>query len=591
MVFRSLNRIFAVENLYTMRKIVHYIILFVAACMLLAACGRRATDAERLLARIDSLADANPDSADVLLKPTAALALKGRENEEVCKLLRIKTDDKLYRPVTHYRDTILQLIDYFEHHPKVLPSLLGSTGPALPYLYAGRIFADLGDAPQALDYFQEALDVQPVSELHSFGRSVLAFSDQLSGKKKGQGELSNEAGLRLAKQRGLLYSFIAELFFYQKLNSEAISRLKEANYWADLANDTLDLLFNYRDIAEQYKYLENYDSCIFYYHKALHLADKIENQKRQKDIKLQLARVYNELGKYKEAWKYMQPAILNIDTANISATYSIASNIYRNLGKIDSATYYLTQLLEVGNIYGKRHAHIWLSEFSLQHGNIYSAIEHVKQYKVLDDSIRARDNAETVARMHAAYNYQKHEREASRLRESNARMRLWLMLGAFFLVVSFSILLLARIRQAYMRKLERSTMSKVEILRLSHEQGLPEKEKAQAAIEGSVIYRTIGQHISEGKVGGLSEDDWEELAQIVNSAYPNFKKKLNELVSLNEQDYRICLLTKINVKPIHIAQLTAHSPEAISSSRRRLYQKCTNKKGKPQDWDEIIHLL
>ena len=131
-----------------MRKTVHYIILFVAACMLLAACGRRATDAERLLARIDSLADVNPDSADMLLKPTPIPSLKGRENEEVCKLLRIKTDDKLYRPVTHYRDTILQLIDYFEHHPKVLPSLLGSTGPALPYLYAGRIFADLGDAPK-----------------------------------------------------------------------------------------------------------------------------------------------------------------------------------------------------------------------------------------------------------------------------------------------------------------------------------------------------------------------------------------------------------------------------------------------------------
>ena len=92
--------------------------------MLLAACGRRATDAERLLARIDSLADVNPDSADVLLKPTAALALKGRENEEVCKLLRIKTDDKLYRPVTHYRDTILQLIDYFEHHPTLIALML-----------------------------------------------------------------------------------------------------------------------------------------------------------------------------------------------------------------------------------------------------------------------------------------------------------------------------------------------------------------------------------------------------------------------------------------------------------------------------------
>ena len=81
------------------------------------------------------------------------------EGQGVGLLLRIKVDDKLYRPITHYRDTILQLVDYFEQHPRVLPRLLGKTGPALPYLYAGRVFADLGDAPQALDYYQSALDV------------------------------------------------------------------------------------------------------------------------------------------------------------------------------------------------------------------------------------------------------------------------------------------------------------------------------------------------------------------------------------------------------------------------------------------------
>ena len=542
--------------------------------MLLAACGRRATDAERLLARIDSLADVNPDSADVLLKPTAALALKGRENEEVCKLLRIKTDDKLYRPVTHYRDTILQLIDYFEHHPKVLPSLLGSTGPALPYLYTGRIFADLGDAPQALDYYQQALDAQPAEQMEN-----------------GEWKIENEESRRLAKQRGLLYSLIGTLFSYQVLYEEAIPHYIEANRWAELAKDTLDIIFNLRDIAEQYKFLHIKDSSLSYYKEGLEFAQSINSSRRIKDIKEHIASLLIENGDYLLAKKYIQSSLDSVDTVAISAVYNIASKIFRHDGKTDSALFCYCKLLEYGNIYGKCNAHRELSELALKRGDIYTASEHFHQYKLLDDSIRARDNAETVARMHAAYNYQKHEREASRLRESNARMRLWLMLGAFFLVVSFGILLLARIRQAYRRKLERSTMSKVEILRLSHEQGLPEKKKAQAAIEGSVIYRTIGQHISEGKVGGLSENDWEELDQIVNSAYPNFKKKLNELVSLNEQDYRICLLTKINVKPIHIAQLTAHSPEAISSSRRRLYQKYTNKKGKPQDWDEIIHLL
>lgn len=524
------------------------------------------------LARIDSLADVNPDSADILLRAIPDSApIKGEEYfERVKLLLRIKTDDKLYRPVTHYRDTILQLIDYFEHHPKVLPSLLGSTGPALPYLYAGRIFADLGDAPQALDYYQQALDVQP--DIHfPIGKS--------------REELS------LAKQRGLLHSFIGIQFFYQGLYAEAANSFREANRWAEVVQDTIDIIFNYRDIAEQYKFLEKNDSSLHFYQKALKYAEASKNSRRINDILSQIAELYSKQGNFQVAYDYIQPPLQEIDSTNMSALYNIASKIYRHLGKEDSALICYEKLLQFGNIYGKRNAYRELSELALKRGDIYTASEHFHQYKLLDDSIRARDNAETVARMHAAYNYQKHEREASRLRESNARMRLWLMLGAFFLVVSFSILLLARIRHAYMRKLERSTMSKVEILRLSHEQGLPEKEKAQAAIEGSVIYRTIGQHISEGKVGGLSENDWEELAQIVNSAYPNFKKKLNELVSLNEQDYRICLLTKINVKPIHIAQLTAHSPEAISSSRRRLYQKFTNKKGKPQDWDEIIHLL
>ena len=585
MVLCSLNRIFAGENLYTMRKIVHYIILFVAACMLLAACGRRATDAERLLARIDSLADVNPDSADILLSRSPLLralgsaafrATAGKEggvrggSDKARILLRIKTDDKLYRPVTHYRDTILQLIDYFEHHSKVLPSLLGSTGPALPYLYAGRIFADLGDAPQALDYYQQALDVQPDIPL-PIGKS--------------REELS------LAKQRGLLYSFIGTIFIYQNLYDEAITNMHKANYWAGICKDTLDIIFNLRDIAEQYKLLGINDSSLFYYEKSLELANISKNVGMQNELMAQLSSLYIRQGNYRLAKLYIQPSLENVDSDDITSIYCIASKIYKHAGHNDSALICYEKLLEYGNPDGKSFAHKELSEYYKRQNNITKTFQHIILHNTIEDSIRARDNAETVARMHAAYNYQKHEREASRLRESNARMRLWLMLGAFFLVVSFGILLLARIRHAYRRKLERSTMSKVEILRLSHEQGLPEKEKAQAAIEGSAIYRTIGQHISEGKVGGLSENDWEELHQLVNSAYPNFKKKLNELVSLNEQDYRICLLTKINVKPINIAQLTAHSPEAISSSRRRLYQKFTNKKGKPQDWDEIIHLL
>lgn len=515
------------------------------------SCNTRHGVADNLLARIDSLADVNPDSADILLKHTPVPSLKERENEEVCKLLRIKIDDKLYRPVTHYRDTILQLIDYFEHHIDYhLPTA---------YYYAGRIFYDLGDMPQALDFYQKGSNACK-DKKHRF--------------------LSNKLNAQMAY-----------IFYNQDLFDEAIVYFQKGLNGCQEIADTMGMIYDLRDIACSYKYLHQYDSSLVYFDHALELALQSPQYNMQNNVMIQKASLYKEMGNYDASLGLIVPILAEPDSLNLTAIYSITAEDYLRTGYLDSASVYLENLLEYGNDYGRCDAHRWLAEIAMSKHDVTKGYYHLSELQRLSDTLRASQSAEIVARMHAAYNYQKHEREASRLRESNARMRLWLMLGAFFLVVSFGILLLARIRHAYRRKLERSTMSKVEILRLSHEQGLPEKEKAQAAIEGSAIYKTIGQYISEGKAGGLSENDWEELHQLVNSAYPNFKKKLNELVSPNEQDYRICLLTKINVKPIHIAQLTAHSPEAISSSRRRLYQKCTNKKGKPQDWDEIIRLL
>ena len=182
-------------------------------------------------------------------------------------LLRIKVDDKLYRPVTHYRDTILQLVSYFEQHPKVLPSVLGSTGPALPYLYAGRIFADLGDAPQALDYYQRALDAQPAGQMEN-----------------GKMKIENEESRRLAKQRGLILSQIGEQFYYQELYGNALITYQKALCIAELTKDTISIIFKCRDIAEQYKFLDKPDSSLWFYEKALDYAKKNDNSRRQIDL-------------------------------------------------------------------------------------------------------------------------------------------------------------------------------------------------------------------------------------------------------------------------------------------------------------------
>ena len=555
------------------RKPTAYILLLVTACALLAGCGRSVSDADRLLARIDSLADVDPDSAD-LLKPTPSPSLKGGE-KEVWELLRIKIDDKLYRPVTHYRDTILQLVSYFEQHPKVLPSVLGSTGPALPYLYAGRIFADLGDAPQALDYYQRALDVQPARQMEN-----------------GKVKIENEDARRLAKQRGLLHSFIGTIFIYQDMPYEAISEIVLANQNAIMIQDTIDIIFNYRDIAEQYKYLNENDSSLFYYKKALQYANGYGDMRRITELNSQIARFYKDQGKYHLARKYMQPAIDNFDSLNISSTYSILSDIYKNTNKPDSALFLYSKLMQFGNVYAKYNANRGLCELYLRKGDVKSAYDFFSQYKELDDSIKKIENAETVARMHAAYNYQKHEREAQQLKAKNDRMRVYLLLLSSAVVFMLLLAGLVVLRRRYKRQLVQSNMGKTDLLRYSYEQKTEQqKQQEREQVFGSPVYAAIQSHLRSTDDVMLNDDEWEQLHQMVNTVYPNFREKLTSLTPMNAHEYHVCLLLKIGIKPSAIAKLTAHSAEAISSSRRRLYERAMKKSGKPSDWDALVTIL
>lgn len=86
----------------------------------------------------------------------------------------------------------------------------------------------------------------------------------------------------------------------------------------------------------------------------------------------------------------------------------------------------------------------------------------------------------------------------------------------------------------------------------------------------------------------LSEKHWDELKQIVNHTYPNFDKNLYSFLEVSPQEYRICLLVKIEISPTNIAHFMNVTKEAITASRRRMYTKAFNKKGKPSDWDKII---
>lgn len=115
------------------------------------------------------------------------------------------------------------------------------------------------------------------------------------------------------------------------------------------------------------------------------------------------------------------------------------------------------------------------------------------------------------------------------------------------------------------------------------------RERAEGDIFSSDIYLKIQRLVAEGK--NLSEDDWQQLAMLVDGIYTGFTEKLYSLYKLSVNDYRVCLLVKVRVQPKDIALLTSHSKESVSTTRSRLYQKVFGKKGSAKDWDDFLTSL
>ena len=103
------------------------------------------------LKQVDTIAESNADSAISLLSMINSDTLANENLKHYYDLLKIRTNDKAYIAHTS-ADEILKLVDYYES--------ASSDKPLLPqtYYYAASVFRDLNDAPQALEYFQKALD-------------------------------------------------------------------------------------------------------------------------------------------------------------------------------------------------------------------------------------------------------------------------------------------------------------------------------------------------------------------------------------------------------------------------------------------------
>lgn len=262
----------------------------------------------------------------------------------------------------------------------------------------------------------------------------------------------------------------------------------------------------------------------------------------------------------------------------------------KNNDFIDSSIIYNRRLISSDNLFAQRKGHLGLLKIDLYLGDEIAANDELALYEMANKLVE-KSNKEKIAK--GVFDHYNSRRNKAHNEE------LLGMFDTFFVVLALLFGLLIAVGViSYMvinNKEQREQLLWMRIERMKQlQQEYAHKDKRvleeeQSDIESSEIYQKIKLKLNSPMESGcLSSMEWEKIGDILREVYPTFDTNLAMLCKLSEHEYHVCQLLKMNIAPSAIGELTAHSKEAITSTRRRLYEKAFGQKGSPKDWDDVI---
>ena len=436
----------------------------------------------------DSLAGANPDSAVTLLKSIEnTMPAEPEAVQMYYRLLCIKANDKAY--MLHTSDSlILPVLHYYieKDDERHLPEA---------YYYAGRVYRDLGDAPQALEYFEKAAKALP-----------------------------EDGGYKLKSK---IYSQMGTLFSYQSMYTEALEMYKKGKECDNILKDSVGMVFKSRDIGNMYRELGRRDSTLAYFNEANQLSRQLQRPDLFNMMQGQLASLYTDLQEYDSARTVLQNTLKDIERPSRSAIYSIAARLYDVTNQIDSATYYYRELLNFGTVYAKKAAHQGLAKIALAYGNLQEAALHLSLYEHYIDSINQITDTENIRRLNSLYNYQMREEENKQLKMENERKQ-----AAFVCILLIAILAVSTIipiYTQYSKKKKAEYQMQIDLLkRLKEEQY---QRSAQFIEENNLKIEEL-----EKQLGEISQENSTLKSQLQRQKEIIFNTNKQAEIEWNEQE-------------------------------------------------------
>ena len=521
-------------------------LLLLLLLQLFGACRRTYTYPQDLTL-IDSLTEYSPDRALTMLRRLSPSIDKRPDHEQMfCRLLALKAKSYAYQSLAN--DTLVtELVDYYEHQGDrhLLPQA---------YYYAGKVYRQRLNIPQAMEYFQKTI------------------------KSCGDEDL---------KTKSQAYCQLNYLYDQQWLDEDALEMCRAAYAISRVLKDTTFMTFELRDMGSLLYDLGWHDSAYIYYTSALQLAQKQNNKNMEADVSGQIAKYYNNEKKYNLAKVYIQKALNYNDPNNSSSILCIAADTYNGLGLKDSAIVCYHSLLEKGNVYTKKEAFLELYKFYANQKQFKEEQYFFNEYIKYADSIQNIRITDIVKQKKNFYEYNQKEEKIRTLEAQNKYKTLYICILVSVLIISAISFVFSLLHKQQRKKLQKVQWDKTKMLIERKENNISQYRE----FEKTEIYKKIKDLLNSNRRKNLSEGDWKELSEEVNKYWPQFEERLNQLCKMNVHDYHVCLLLKIKLPIKDIAELMNKTNSGIGSVRTKLYLRAFGEKKGVAGWDAVIDSL
>lgn len=325
----------------------------------------------------------------------------------------------------------------------------------------------------------------------------------------------------------LIHANLGNLYAYRGAKSYAFKEYEKAYQYAQLLKDPECLVSSYFYLGRVNSMRPTDDEkSISYYKQSLELAQSHHLWKKFDRAIWELIGIYELTDDYQTAYSYAQMGLhspYRKGKQPDERLSMILGHIYSNLGKVDSAYYYLNRAITSDEPRYKRGAYNYLYNLERQQGNYREALDACEQCLIYNDSVyRAEKNSEII-KIQAKYDQQKVINERNQLQMDKDR----LIRHALIIIIILTILI-AMLIIAYQRALIR----KEQILKKQEESA---RQNALKLAENELIISRNAQRMAELAQQIEEGRDYKDQLEEQTAALANMKEQNEKLTIENKQ--------------------------------------------------------